>query len=209
MKILALDVTSEFGSIALLDGAKLIEQVAVHSPEGFAHVLFQEIEALLALHGWTIADVEGFAATSGPGAFTGVRVGLTVVKGLAEACGRKVVAVSNLRALACFGSAELRAAVLDARRGDVYGGVYDSSGRAVQDEVVTKLETWLAGLPAGAEIVAQGIELERPYTRAPREIAAAVGRIAAEEFAEGGGKDPAEIDANYVRRSDAELFWRE
>ena len=67
-----------------------------------------------------------FAAASGPGSFTGVRVGLAAVKGLAEAAGKRVVAVSNLRALAFFGSAPLRATVIDARRGEVYAALYNS-----------------------------------------------------------------------------------
>ncbi len=107
----------------------VIEEVALDSPDGFAHVLFGEIERLLARHGLGIEQVDAFASASGPGSFTGVRVGLTAVKGLAEATGRKVVAVSNLEALAWFGSRPLRAAVLDARRGEVYGGVYDAGLR--------------------------------------------------------------------------------
>ena len=80
--------------------------------------------------------MDAFASASGPGSFTGVRVGLTAVKGLAEATGRKVIAVSNLQALAWHGSRPLRAAVLDARRGEVYGGVYDAALQLVQEEVV-------------------------------------------------------------------------
>ncbi len=72
--------------------------------------------------------VDCFAAASGPGSFTGVRVGLACVKGLAEALGKPAVAVSNLRAIASFGTAPWRAVVLDARRGEIYGAVYDAAG---------------------------------------------------------------------------------
>ena len=211
--VLAIDTTGEFGSIALVGETGVIEEVALDSPDGFAHVLFGEIERLLTRHGVGIEQVDAFASASGPGSFTGVRVGLTAVKGLAEATGRKVVAVSNLEALAWYGSRPLRAAVLDARRGEVYGGVYDAALRLVQDEVVTKLDDWLGGLPAGdLEIVTHGLRLEgerRPVLEAPRSLAGSIGHIAFDRLGRGEVLDPAEIDANYVRRSDAELLWKD
>jgi tRNA threonylcarbamoyladenosine biosynthesis protein TsaB len=210
---LAIDTTGEFGSIALVGELGVIEEVALDSPDGFAHVLFGEIEGLLARHGVGIEQVDAFASASGPGSFTGVRVGLTAVKGLAEATGRKVVAVSNLEALAWYGSRPLRAAVLDARRGEVYGGVYDAGLRLVQEEVVAKIEDWLAGLPGGdLEIVTHGLRLEgesRPVVKAPRSLAGSIGQIAFDRLGRGEALDPAEIDANYVRRSDAELLWKD
>src|SRR5262245_34289837 len=96
------------------------------SPDGFAHVIFGELDALLRRHGCAPADIECFATAIGPGSFTGVRVGIACIKGLAEATGRPVVGVSNLEALAAFGSALLRGPVLDARRGEIYGAVYDA-----------------------------------------------------------------------------------
>ena len=197
--MLAVDTTSESGSIALVEDERVIEEVPLHSPDGFGHVLFAEIERLLSRHGIGLDRLDGFAAASGPGSFTGVRIGLTAVKGLAEASGRKVVAVSNLEALASFGTRELRATVLDARRGEVYGAVYNAALELVREEVVMKREAWLASLPQG--------DLE--LIDAPRALAGAIGRIAALRFARGAAQDPAEIDANYVRRSDAELMWKE
>jgi tRNA threonylcarbamoyladenosine biosynthesis protein TsaB len=211
--ILAVDTTGEFGSIALSDGGRLLEEVALHSPEGFGHVLFDEIQGLLGRHGLSLADLDGFASAAGPGSFTGVRVGLTAVKGLAEATGRKVVAVSNLAALAWFGAQPLRAVVLDARRGEVYGAVYDSALRLVRDEVVMNFAGWIGTLPKGnLELIAGGFvppSSDLPVTQAPPTLARAIASIAALRFAGGLAKDPAEIDANYVRRSDAELLWRD
>lgn len=213
-RILAIDTTSESGSIALLTDGSLSEERALRSPEGFAHILFGEISALLARHGVTLCDIDCFASASGPGAFTGVRVGLTAVKGLAEATGRKVVAVSNLAALAACGSRELRAPVIDARRGEVFGAVYDAALRAVREEVVMKFEDWLRTLPAGdVEIVNGGVavpgDLAIPVTAGRAALAGVIGRIAGDRFTAGIAADPAEIDANYVRRSDAELLWRD
>lgn len=199
--ILSIDTTSEFGSIALTEANVVIEEVALSAPEGFGHVLFGHIKELLDKNGTTVHQMECFAAASGPGSFTGVRVGLAAAKGLAEATGKRMVAVSNLRALASFGTAPLRATVIDARRGEVYGAVYNSRLELVLPEVVMKLEDWLARLPHDHELISM--------METPRPLAAAIGHIAWDEFTMGRASDPSEIDANYVRRSDAELFWKE
>jgi tRNA threonylcarbamoyladenosine biosynthesis protein TsaB len=214
--ILSLDTTSEFGSIALTEGDRTVEETPLHSPDGFGHVLFQHIEQLLARNGVRLDALHGFAAASGPGSFTGVRVGLAAVKGLAEATARQVVAVSNLRALAWFGSGPLRATVIDARRSEVYGALYDDRLQPVIAESVMKFQDWVARLPAsGYEFIAAdfspwqaAVDPRIPVRTAPRALAAAVGRIACLDFASGRALDPAAIDANYVRRSDAELLWK-
>jgi tRNA threonylcarbamoyladenosine biosynthesis protein TsaB len=208
--VLAVDTTHEYGSIAL-NG----EVVPLHSPSGFAHVIYPHLRELLDRAGVATGAIDCFAAASGPGSFTGVRVGLACVKGLAEAAGKPAVAVSNLEALATFGAAPLRAVLLDARRGDVYGAVYDAAGRLVVPETVGKLPEWLRSLPAGVEFIStdftpfdDGLP-EAPRVTAPRALAGAIAGIAAERLARGQACDPAALDANYVRRSDAELFWKE
>jgi tRNA threonylcarbamoyladenosine biosynthesis protein TsaB len=214
--ILAIDTTAEFGSIALYDGAagRTVE-VGIHSPEGFGHILFDRISALLQREGQNISNIDCFAAACGPGSFTGVRVGLTAAKGLGEAAGRPVVAVSNLRALASFGTAATRAVVIDARRGEIYGAVYDADLNELQPERVTKFQVWLASVPREAEFI--GVNIApwlaalggAPAVNASAVLAGAVARIAHREYAAGRACDPAVLDANYVRRSDAELLWTE
>lgn len=220
--ILALDTTAELGSIALYDGGRdAMMESAVHSPEGFGQVLFDRIALLLERASRGIGEVDCFAAASGPGSFTGLRVGLTAVKGLAESTGKPVVAVSNLKALASFGTAPLRATVIDARRGEVYGALYDANLEAVQPERVLKFQAWVEGLseaqmefigtnfaPFSGALAASRFRDAR-VVNASGTLAAAIARIAHREFLEGRASDPAAIDANYVRRSDAELSWRE
>jgi len=214
--ILSLDTTSEFGSIALTGREGLIEEAAVHAPEGFGHILYGHLERLLARHGVDICGIECYAAASGPGSFTGVRVGLAAVKGLAASWGRPVVAVSNLQALAWFGTAGWRAPLIDARRGEIYGAVYDSDLELAGQEVVMPFQDWLRALPASdVEIISTDIAPFRafsdpriPVIEAPRALAAAVGRIAWARYEKGEAAGAAEADANYVRRSDAELFWK-
>lgn len=212
--ILAVDTTSEYGSLALLRDGELLEEALLHAPDSFSPVLFGELHRLLERHRLKPADIDCFAAASGPGTFTGVRVALACVKGLAEATGRPAVAVSNLQAVARYGKAKLRAVVLDARRGEVYAAVYDDAGNLVVPEVVAKLTPWLETLPPGVEeflsndlaLLLEGTRFEGArIVTAPRALAAAIARIAAERLARGEAGDAEGLDANYVRRTDAEL----
>jgi tRNA threonylcarbamoyladenosine biosynthesis protein TsaB len=208
--ILAVDTTGEHGSLALVRGGEVLEEVAMHAPGGFAQILYGELQGLLARQGVRVADVDCFAAASGPGSFTGVRVGLACVKGLAEAVGKPAVAVSNLEALARCGSAPLRAAVIDARRDQIYGAVYDAAGALVSPEIVERWDAWLAALPPGVEEFVSAMQLPVPrLIPAPESLASRIAEVAACRLACGQAMDPAALDANYVRRADAELFWRE
>jgi tRNA threonylcarbamoyladenosine biosynthesis protein TsaB len=219
--ILSLDTTSEFGSIALAAGDRIVEELPLHSPDGFGHILFGQIDRLLKRRGFGLRDIDCFAAASGPGSFTGVRVGLAAVKGLAEALNKPVVAVSNLRALAWFGSADARAAILDARRGEIYGAVFDRELNEIAPETVAKFQDWIASLPniemqfltPTPAMFAAGLAATRfagsELIETPRALAGAIALIAASELRAGRARDAAAIDANYVRRSDAELLWKD
>lgn len=208
--ILAIDTTHEHGSLALVEGEDVIDEKPVHAPDGFGHLLFDWLKQLLGKS--SLERIDCFAATSGPGSFTGVRVGLACLKGLAEAVGKPVVPVSNLKAIAAFGSSPLRAPFLDARRGEIYGGLYDASLAVIEPEVVISMAAWLTAIGGrDVEFVSTDeIDLDgRRVTIAPRALAGMVGRIAYREWRGGKALDPAAVDANYVRRSDAELLWKE
>jgi tRNA threonylcarbamoyladenosine biosynthesis protein TsaB len=211
-RILAIDTTAEFGSIALAG-----EEMLLHAPDGFGGVIFERIKQLLQRTGLRLEDVDAFAAASGPGSFTGVRIGLAAVKGLAEAMGKPAVGISNLEVLARFGSTSRRVPVIDARRGEVYAALYDGSGHAVLEERVCPFPVLLEQLPPEpVEFISQSFApfaaaiagtrfAECPVVEAPRAIAAMLSVIAAERTA---SEDPAGVDANYVRRSDAELLFK-
>ena len=221
MKILAIDTTREFGSLALAESGRLIEEVLLHSPDGFSPILFDRVRRLLDAHDCAVDRIDCFAAASGPGSFTGVRVGLAAIKGLAEALNKPAVAVSNLKALATFGTAPVRAVVLDARRGEIYGAVYGSDLKVLDPEMVSKFPAWLERLPEGVlEFIALDFTPYRgtlagtrfaqaPVIEAPRAQAAAIAKIAWQRLTANQAQDPAALDANYVRRSDAELFWKD
>jgi tRNA threonylcarbamoyladenosine biosynthesis protein TsaB len=210
MRILAIDTTSEFGSLAIHEDGTTLEEVPLRAPDGFSQVLFGYIDALLHRHDWSLDTVQVFAAAAGPGSFTGVRVGLTAAKGLADATGRGALGVSNLKALAEFGTTSARGVVMDARRGEIYGAVYDQDLKLVSPEVVAPFQAWLGGLvQPPQEIICPDFAAFRASfglaipVREQRTLAAAIARIAERSQS----VDPAMLDANYVRRSDAELFW--
>jgi tRNA threonylcarbamoyladenosine biosynthesis protein TsaB len=197
--ILAVDTTSEFGSLALRRGEKTLVERQIRAPDGFAQTIFQAIEELLAKAQMPLEEIACFASADGPGSFTGVRVALSVVKGLAEAMGKPVAGISNLRALSRFGRMPLRAVMLDARRGDVYGAVYGADGKPVTPEIVGKYEDWWPTVPDGVELIT---------FKDARPLAAAVAECAAMDGPD-GWIDPVGLDANYVRRADAQLFWKD
>ncbi|MCU1326744.1 MAG: peptidase glycoprotease [Bryobacterales bacterium] len=220
MLTLALDTTAEFGSIALLCDREVLSEVVLHAPDGFSGILFAEIDSILAKHDTKLAGVDLFAAASGPGSFTGVRIGLAAIKGLAEVMGKPAVPVSNLEALSRFGHRPLRATLIDARRGEVFGALYSEAGAVIDEQVITfprflelladrDFEWVCSDFEAFLPTLA-GTRFEAlPRTIAPPAIAAMVGQIAIERLSAGASGEPATIEANYVRRSDAELLWRE
>ncbi len=220
-RIISLDATSEFGSLALIEDGRVVEEMPMHSTDGFSHVLFDLLAELLMRHGWNTLGVDCCAAAAGPGSFTGVRVGLAAAKGLAEAASKPLITVSNLKAAAWFGTAPLRAAVLDARRGEIYGAVFNETLETVRDEVVMKLPAWIETLPDGQleflspdpsrfrDALAGGRFASAAFTATPRAVAGAIGVIAHGMFLAGSAPDPAAAEAEYVRRSDAELMWKD
>ncbi|MDE3194766.1 MAG: tRNA (adenosine(37)-N6)-threonylcarbamoyltransferase complex dimerization subunit type 1 TsaB [Acidobacteriota bacterium] len=210
MLTLAVDTTAEFGSISLGNS-----EVLLHEPKGFSGVLFEQIEKLLEREGAALGDIELLAGASGPGSFTGVRIGLAAIKGLAEVLGKPAIAISNLEALAQFGTADLRATILDAKRGEIYGALFDGRGGRVMEETVIAFPKFLELLDGREfEWISTGFEPFRqaagnmPVVTAPRALAGTIAQLAIRKFRAGAICDPAAIEANYVRRSDAEIFWK-
>ncbi len=146
MLLLAADTSGKHGTIALArcgpDNACSVIEVLPLEGGTFSAQLVPQIAALLAKHGFSKADVGGFAVVSGPGSFTGVRVGLAAIKALAEVLEKPIAAVSLLEAVAVSSGSQGRVvAVLDAGRGEVYAGEYDVDGddvRVLQERLLTR-----------------------------------------------------------------------
>ena len=209
MLTLAVDTAADIGSIALADENRTLEVARLYSPGGFGQTLFGELEALLSRQHVRLADIDLYAAASGPGSFTGVRVGLAAIKGLAEVAGKPAAGISNLAALAELGTSDLRAPIIDAKRGEVFAALFDRTGFEIIPSSVLPFQAFsdLVG-DRSVEFISAGFDPARPVTSVAPELAGTIARLAIRRFLSGEPCDPAHIEANYVRRSDAEIFWK-
>ena len=129
MRILAIDTTSFYGSIALLDNMNLQAEINIISPMTHSERLLPAIHFILKSQGLEIRNIDGFAAAAGPGSFTGIRIGLSTVKAFAYASQRPVAAVSVLKALALkmkMPHSRLLCPFIDAKKGEVYASLFES-----------------------------------------------------------------------------------
>ncbi len=153
MRILAVDTTGPNASIALLDGDELAGFAGFTTRQGHAEKLLPELDRLLDRIDSSFDAIDSFAVALGPGSFTGLRIGIASVEGLAFATGRPVVGVSTLEATAYRYRSHkgLIASVMDARRGEIFGALFRGDGSsviAIQEPVCESLETFLGELPA-------------------------------------------------------------
>jgi len=137
MLILALDTSSASGSLALLRDATVLTPLAISPNQPYSASLLREATKLLEDARISFEEIDLFAVDAGPGSFTGLRVGLTTVKGWAEVWEKRIAAVSGLEAIAaqicrCVAPGSFIAAVTDARRGQIFGALFrrrdDGSG---------------------------------------------------------------------------------
>jgi tRNA threonylcarbamoyladenosine biosynthesis protein TsaB len=154
VRVLAIDTTSPRGSVAVAGPEGVLAEARLITTEGHSRWLLSAVEALLGGLGLTAGGLDLFAVTTGPGSFTGLRVGLGSVQGLSLASGRPCVGLPTLDVLAeaAAGAAGTVVALVDAFRGEVYSGVYEA-GRLCRPYGVGVLASALEGLPAGAAFV--------------------------------------------------------
>ena len=150
MKILALESTAVAGSAALVEDEKVLGEFYCNTALTHSQTLMPMVEQLLACTRTALEDVDLFAVTAGPGSFTGVRIGVSSVKGMAMALEKPCCAVSTLEAMACGASMVegLVCALMDARCGQVYTALFRVSGGRV--ERLTKDSAVLAAEAAAA-----------------------------------------------------------
>ena len=232
MILLAVDTCSEHGSLALARDDGWCEAVAL-PPEWKSTTLHHELARLLERHGIKTRDLAAYAVTSGPGAFTGLRIGLTMVKALAEVHGKPIYPVSTLEVVAAAAREQLPESysgdlisLLDARRGQIFGAIYHAEGnglRRTSGETVCALKSFLAQVQSStsgsvsfcateidrfAEEILRAGWKEAALLQVSRDLAATLARMGLERGKAGPGVSAAAAEANYVRPSDAELFWK-
>jgi tRNA threonylcarbamoyladenosine biosynthesis protein TsaB len=239
MLILAVDTSTRTGSAAVLRDFEVLAEVSGYEETPYSTRLFRDIQVLQARAGFRLDQIDVFAAGAGPGSFTGLRVGLTAVKAWAEVHAKPIVPVSGLEAIATQGVAgdapnapvaSFIAPFLDARRGQVFGAIYrrisgDGAGLALaSDESILSLDEFLDLVRQKA---AAGVDLVSPtpdvlhvtrlkevlpdarITQVSAALAPAIGRLAFQRALRGEMVDALRLDANYVRRSDAESTWKD
>ena len=222
MLILAIDTSWKHGSVALARGDKqhfeLLEKVPL-TGGAFSAELVPQIAAVLTHQKVRKQDVDGLAAVSGPGSFTGLRVGLAAIKGLVEVLRKPIAAVSVLEALAIASGVNGRVfSALDAQRGEVFLGEYEVRSQTLEampmrQESLLRREEFLAALSHGAtvatpdaSIAALALPAETMIRLIERPGADVVARIGLRKILAGETISADALDANYVRRPEAEIF---
>jgi tRNA threonylcarbamoyladenosine biosynthesis protein TsaB len=225
MLLLAIDTSGKQGSIALARAeeragdANDVDVVEIAPLVGgtFSAQLIPQVSDLLASNGFVRSDVGAFAVASGPGSFTGLRIGLAAVKALAEVLGKPIAAVSLLEACVFASGAQGKVmAVLDAGRSEVYVGEYEipaKTGLVPREHLLSRSEFlvqargWTLVTPDPALVEAAGAAGLSVTTLEPIS-AAAVARFGWRKIQCGVTVTPEQLEANYIRRTDAEKLER-
>jgi tRNA threonylcarbamoyladenosine biosynthesis protein TsaB len=219
MLVLAADTSGKYGSIALARGnpdgsCDLIELLALEGGT-FSAQLVPQIASLLSKHDFTKNDLGGFAVASGPGSFTGLRVGLAAIKALGEVLHKPIAAVSLLETIAVSSGHTGRiTAALDAGRNQAYVGEYEVSSnhaQLVSERLLGQEE--LSTLPSQGVLLSPDASLIQAASQGRIEAqlierpgSDAVARIGWKKILAGDTIAPDALEANYIRRSDAEIF---
>lgn len=224
MRVLALDTSTQTGSVAILDDDTLLAEVLVTSVQTHAKRLMPSIHIALEMAGLTVGECDGFAVTTGPGSFTGLRIGISTVKGLGFATKKPVAGVSTLEALAYqFPSfPHLVCPVLDARKGQIYTALYECTGpmawKTVTASCAAEPKEWLKqieslclfvgdGAVVYGELIRESLEdlaeFAPPYLNRIR--ASVVAYLGMKQIMDGKSDPVGTLVPYYVRKSDAQI----
>ena len=225
MKILAIDSSGMVASVAVLQDEVLIAEYTVNYKKTHSQTLLPMLDEIVGMTESDLAGIDAIAVAAGPGSFTGLRIGASTAKGLGLALDIPLVAVPTVDALACnlFGTEGLVCPMMDARRQQVYTGLYRTSGyqlEIVEPQKALAVEE-MAGhcnrygepvifLGDGVPVYAQTLEelLTVPYSFAPahlsRQRAGAVAMLGMEYYKRGNTVTAAEFVPEYLRVSQAE-----
>jgi tRNA threonylcarbamoyladenosine biosynthesis protein TsaB len=222
MLLLVTDTSGKNGSVALAragdssDSGKVevIQEVPLAGGT-FSAQLVPQIATLLNEHGLSKAEIGAFVVVSGPGSFTGLRVGLAAIKALAEILQKPIVPVSLLEVVALAAQTDGRVlAALDAGRGEVYVGEYEiSSGSArahheklvAKDEFLSSAMGFLVSTPDAA-LAQMAHNAGLSVFSLKKVTAAMIANLGLSKLETGATVTPEQLEANYIRRSDAEIF---
>lgn len=223
MLTLALDTVTPTIGVALVNGDELLAEVYLNRGRHHAELLLPALQQTCRLAGVGMDRIDLFACTTGPGSFTGVRIGVSTLKGLGMAGGKPLVGISALEALALNVMPTTRTVctLLDARKGQVYAGLFrmgrEGFPEPVLPESLSVLESYLATLPGEVLFVGDGATryggqisqalAARATFAGPLQGAirgAAVAWIGQRRYLQGRGEDPFTLSPRYLRLAEAE-----
>jgi tRNA threonylcarbamoyladenosine biosynthesis protein TsaB len=224
MKILAIETSTMLGGVAIADEKGLIAETRLNVKSTHSERLMATIDEQLRQAEISIGDIDVFAVASGPGSFTGLRIGLGTAKGLCYATGRPLVMVPTLDAFArSFAFCRHPVCImLDARRGEVYAAVFRWNGLLVKllDEVSAAPEDLFRDVKSPVVLAGEGAQVYREklvgllgdYALfAPLEkmvpSPANVALLGIKKALQGEFTDPSAAEPLYIRKSEAEVKW--
>jgi tRNA threonylcarbamoyladenosine biosynthesis protein TsaB len=188
MRVLAVDTATTSCSVAIVDKTSLLSEFTLYREQTHSKHLMDMIKAALRMSGLNFSDLDGFAVTRGPGSFTGLRIGISTIKGLAVVLEKPVVGVSSLEALALqvSYSRDLICPILDARKGEVYFSRY----RFLNGQIILEKMGKFASF---APLIQNTIR------------ASTLAYLSMAKFEKNDTDDIEKISPYYIRKSDAEL----
>ncbi len=222
MKILALDTSAAVATVALCEDSMLLAEYTVNNGNTHSETLLPMIENVLANFKLCTKDIDLFAASAGPGSFTGVRIGVATLKGLAFGMNIPCVEVSTLEALAenAVALGGLICPVMNARRSQVYTALFQSDGKALtrilEDSAmsIAELDGYLSAFGEAVVFVGDGYKITlaalqkttaKPIPdRLRHQSAYSVASVAYRKFLIGESVSDKQFKVNYLRPSQAE-----
>ena len=223
MKILAVDTATKSCSVAIVDKESLLAEMTVVNEQTHTKHLLEMISLVIEHSGLKLSDLNGFAVTRGPGSFTGLRIGISSIKGFAAAQGKPIAGVSSLDALASqvFFSQYLICSLIDARRDEVYSSRYrykDGTLKKEGEEQAVSPGDALDEINEPCIFVGSGAVLYRKaikdklgqyayFAQAHENTirASTVARLSMDRFRNDDTDDAETFVPNYLRKSDAQL----
>ena len=220
MRVLALETSERIGSVALLEGQadslSTIESTLLPKNQRSTQSLLPCLQAKLSEHDWPANQLDLICVSTGPGSFTGLRIGITVAKTLAYATGAKLIGIPTLSAIAAGVESQPKRlwTILDAQRQELFVSCFvDAASHNSPDVSILSIESWLKQLQPGDAVA--GPPLKKLAEQLPEGVIAAdqkqwapsaeqVGRLAAKKFLAQEFDDPIQLVPNYYRRSAAE-----
>ena len=229
IKILAIDSSGLVATVAIVQGDELIAEYTINYKKTHSQTLLPMLDEVKKMIELDLSSIDAIAVAAGPGSFTGLRIGSATAKGLGMALNKPLIGIPTVDGLAfnLYGVEKIICPIMDARRSQVYTGIYTFERKddkyvlkVLKEQCAVPMEEMIAclneigkevvylgdGVPVFKEMIAEKMQV--PYSFAPaqmnRQRAASVAVLAAEYYAQGKIQTAAEHEPEYLRMSQAE-----